>query len=365
MAGDTSDQTAGIAFPMPLSMDIAALRRALLDWYDRAGRTLPWRIRPGDRAAGVTPDPYAIWLSEIMLQQTTVPHATPYWHRFLALWPTVDALAGAETDAVMTEWAGLGYYARARNLLACARVVAGEMDGQFPSHLDTLRTLPGVGEYTANAIRAAAFDRPANVVDGNVERVITRLRRIEAPLPKARPEIRNRAGEIADPDRPGDYAQAIMDLGATVCMPRAPDCPVCPWQDGCAAHAAGVETDYPRKLAKKKRPTRYGTAHVVTRDDAVWLRKRVDSGLLGGMMEVPSTPWADSAPTDAPPFEAEWSDRGCVRHVFTHFTLDMTVLSAEAPDGWQPNEGGFVRRGEHPKQALPTLMKKILRLAED
>lgn len=342
---------------------IKDLRSRLLDWYDRSGRTLPWRIRPEDRTKGTVADPYAVWLSEIMLQQTTVPHATPYWHRFLDRWPTVEALAAADEDDVMAAWAGLGYYARARNLLACARMVAGEMEGRFPSDLDTLRTLPGIGDYTANAIRAAAFDKPASVVDGNVERVLTRVFRIETPLPKAKPEIRKRAAELADPDRPGDYAQAIMDLGATVCTPRSPDCKTCPWSAHCTAHAAGVETDYPRKLARTKKPVRHGIAYAVTRSGAIWLRKRPAKGLLGGMMEVPSTQWAEAVPSDAAPFHAGWQDCGTVRHVFTHFTLELAVVRAEAPPDWQPPEGRFVARDALDRQALPSLFKKVVGLA--
>ncbi|MEE2567484.1 A/G-specific adenine glycosylase [Hyphobacterium marinum] len=344
---------------------VSQLRTALLDWYDRSGRTLPWRLRPEDRAKGAVADPYAVWLSEIMLQQTTVPHATPYWHRFLERWPTVEALAEADDDDVMAAWAGLGYYARARNLLACARMVAGEMAGRFPDDLDTLRTLPGIGDYTANAIRAAAFDKPASVVDGNVERVLTRLFRIETPLPKAKPDIRKRAAVLADPDRPGDYAQAIMDLGATVCTPRSPDCATCPWAAHCAAHAAGVEIDYPRKLVKTRKPVRRGIAYAVTRRGAIWLRKRPEKGLLGGMMEVPSTEWGEAAPADAPPFAANWQPCGTVRHVFTHFTLDLAVVRAEAPEGWQPPDGRFVARADMDGQALPSLFGKVVALVAD
>jgi len=337
------------------------LRRALLDWYDRSGRALPWRIRPEDRASGAIADPYAIWLSEIMLQQTTVPHATPYWHRFLKLWPTIQDLVNADPDAVMTEWAGLGYYARARNLIACAKVISNELSGEFPSELDDLRALPGIGDYTANAIRAAAFNQPASVVDGNVERVISRLRRVETPLPKAKPEIRKLAGAIADPDRPGDYAQAIMDLGATICTPRSPNCGICPWADQCAAHAGGVETDYPRKTARKARPTRQGVAFVVTRGDAIWLRKRAEKGLLGGMMEVPSTDWHESLPDDiVPPFASNWREAGSIRHVFTHFALEMQVWQADAPENWAPATGVWAARTDLDQYAMPSLMKKVI-----
>ena len=254
-----------------------AMRAALLGWYDREGRTLPWRIRPEHRAAGRTADPYAVWLSEIMLQQTTVAHATPYWERFLARWPSVEALAASPREDVLAAWAGLGYYARARNLHACAEVVAGALGGRFPEDLEALRALPGVGEYTANAIRAAAFDKPASVVDGNVERVITRVFAIETPLPRAKGQIKRLAATLADPDRPGDYAQALMDLGATVCTPKSPACARCPWSRACAAHAAGTETRYPIKAKKAPKPVRHGVCFHVTSPDGLWLRRRSDT----------------------------------------------------------------------------------------
>ncbi len=345
---------------MAQRLKIPALRAALLGWYDREGRTLPWRLRPEDRRAGRTPDAYAIWLSEIMLQQTTVPHATPYWHRFLKLWPRVADLAAAPREEVMRQWAGLGYYARARNLHACAGVVAGELGGKFPNTMDGLRALPGIGDYTANAILAAAFDKPASVVDGNVERVLTRFYRIETPMPKAKPEIRRLAGELADPVRPGDYAQAIMDLGATVCTPRSPECDACPWSFACQARAAGDMLNYPRKLKKTARPIRHGTAWLVRRGGRIWLRQRSDKGLLGGMMEVPSGEWGAEGLAGAPPFDAEWADRGEIRHVFTHFELRLSVREAEAGPGWEPQEGIWAedsRLGDH---ALPSVMLKVM-----
>ena len=346
---------------MSATKDIDRLRTSLLDWYDREGRRLPWRIRPEDRMAGRVADPYAIWLSEIMLQQTTVPHATPYWFRFLELWPAVGDLADAPREDVMREWAGLGYYARARNLHACARHVAAELDGVFPGTLDGLKALPGIGEYTANAILAAAFDKPASVVDGNVERVISRLYRLQTPLPKAKPEIRRLAGTIASPDRPGDYAQAIMDLGATVCTPRTPDCEACPWSFACEARAAGDMTRYPLKEKKKPRPVRRGIAWLVRGPQGLWLRRRPDAGLLGGMTEVPSTPWAEAPPVEEPPFQADWSDRGEVRHVFTHFELTLSVREAAPAEGWEPEEGWWAREDRLGEEALPSVMRKVVR----
>jgi A/G-specific adenine glycosylase len=342
--------------------DFARLRSALLDWYDREGRTLPWRVRPQDRRAGRVADPYAVWLSEIMLQQTTVPHATPYWFRFLALWPRVEDLAAAPREDVMREWAGLGYYARARNLHACALAVTRDHGGRFPDTLDGLRALPGIGEYTANAILAAAFDKPASVVDGNVERVIARLHALEIPLPAAKPQIRRLAAAIAAPERPGDYAQAIMDLGATVCTPRSPDCAACPWAFACAAREEGRQTRYPLKEKKKPRPVRRGIAWLVRSPHGLWLRRRPDRGLLGGMTEVPSTDWAEAIPDDAPPFAADWLERGEVHHVFTHFELTLTVREADAAPDWQPQDGYWVAEDALAQEALPSVMRKVVKL---
>jgi A/G-specific adenine glycosylase len=345
---------------MSIENEIPTLRAALLAWYDSQGRSLPWRIRPDARRAGQLADPYAIWLSEIMLQQTTVPHATPYWHRFLELWPTVEALAGASRDDVMREWAGLGYYARARNLHACARIVSTELSGRFPDTLAALQALPGIGDYTSNAILAAAFDKPASVVDGNVERVITRFYRVMTQLPRAKSEIRKLALGLADPDRSGDYAQAIMDLGATVCTPKSPNCGSCPWMDRCRAYRKGDVLSFPRKASKKSRPVRRGIAWVVRRKDETWLRRRADSGLLGGMMEVPSTEWIEAEPVFTPPFSADWADHGEIKHVFTHFELRLSVREAEAEDGWTPESGQWASLEEMPNQALPSVMRKVI-----
>lgn len=346
-------------------LPVEALRQRLLDWYDRSGRALPWRLRPEDRAGGRVADPYAVWLSEIMLQQTTVPHATPYYFTFLERWPTVHDLAAADDDDVFAAWAGLGYYARARNLLACARRVS-ESDGEFPSEEKALLALPGIGPYTAAAIRTAAFDLPASVVDGNVERVITRLRAIPYPVTKAKAEIRQIAAETADPARPGDYAQAIMDLGATVCTPRSPDCAFCPWQFACSAYSEGAPEKYPVKVPKKATPHKHAVGFAVFRGDQIWLRKRPEKGLLGGMLEVPSTDWRIEAweaaeAADHAPFPAKWGYRATVSHMFTHFTLDMQIWGAEPPAGWEPENGSWFAVTEIDRLALPSLMKKAIR----
>ncbi|MGJ8559766.1 MAG: A/G-specific adenine glycosylase [Litorimonas sp.] len=339
---------------------IIEMRTALLRWYDQQGRTLPWRVRPEDRANGVTPNPYAVWLSEVMLQQTTIPHGTPYWFKFLALYPTVEDLAAAPLDDVLTHWAGLGYYARARNLHKCAIMVATDFGGTFPGTKAELLTLPGIGDYTASTIAAICFDQPTNIVDGNVERVISRLHRVQEPLPKAKTFIKSLAQELADPTRPGDYGQAVMDLGATVCTPRSPACDICPWTKWCEAFAADDQTAFPKKTPKKKQPVRLGSAYVMMRGDAVWLRRRPLEGLLGGMMEVPTSNWADTMPPVEPPMEAEWSRSPApVKHVFTHFELRLDVYCVQIdrdPDG----EGRWVSIEALSTVALPSLFKKVL-----
>ena len=352
--------------------DPGRLNAALLAWYDRQGRALPWRVRPEDRARGVKADPYAVWLSEIMLQQTTVPHAAPYWHAFLRCWPTVHDLASAPREDVMAAWAGLGYYARARNMHACARVVSEELGGEFPRDLDALRALPGIGDYTANAIRAAAFDLPASVVDGNVERVVARLFRIETPLPRAKAEIKAAAAGIAASGaRPGDYAQAVMDLGATVCTPKSPACGICPWRSACAACDAGVQTDYPRKERKKPKPVRYGVCFHLTRDAPggaeLLLRRRPETGLLGAMMELPGTDWTEEAPAAetiaaSAPVGADWQEAGRVRHVFTHFRIELDVRTARLAAGDAGPPGRWVSVGALKQAGLPSVMMKAAKL---
>jgi A/G-specific adenine glycosylase len=343
--------------------EITDMRTALLGWYDAEGRRLPWRVRPEDRAQGLTADPYAVWLSEVMLQQTTIPHGTPYWHKFLSLYPNIEDLAAAPLDDVLTHWAGLGYYARARNLHKRAVMIATDFGGRFPQTRADLLKLPGIGDYTASTIAAICFDEPTNIVDGNVERVVARLHRVDTPLPKAKPIIKTRAAVLADPMRPGDYGQALMDLGATVCTPRTPSCDLCPWATWCAAYSVGDQTAFPKKSPKKKQPVRHGVAYVMVRDGSVWLRRRPSEGLLGGMMEVPTSDWADAKPPADFPTVADWTRVPApVKHVFTHFELRLDVYRAEVKDD-AIGEGRWVAHDALSSVALPSLFKKVLRSA--
>ncbi|CAN7568203.1 A/G-specific adenine glycosylase [Phenylobacterium sp. LjRoot225] len=324
-------------------MTPADLRAALLAHYDANARDLPWRVRPQARAGGVRADPYRVWLSEVMLQQTTVPHATPYFLKFTARWPTVSDLAAEADGEVMAAWAGLGYYARARNLLACARAVARDHGGVFPDTEEGLRALPGLGPYTAAAVAAIAFDLPTNVVDGNVERVMARLFALETPLPDGKPELKRLAESLVRDERPGDWAQALMDLGATICRPKAPLCDRCPAAAACAARGGAPET-YPRKVAKAERPHRYGVAYVLTRGSEIALVRRPPKGLLGGMLALPtsdwrSARWSDAEALAAAPATAPWRGVGEVEHVFTHFSLTLQLLRAEGEASdviWSP-----------------------------
>jgi A/G-specific adenine glycosylase len=341
-----------------------ALPSALLGWYDAHARVLPWRVGPAERAEGVVPDPYRVWLSEIMLQQTTVAAVRDYFHRFTRRWPTVRALADAEDSEVMAEWAGLGYYARARNLLKCARVVADRHDGRFPDTRAALMELPGIGPYTAAAIAAIAFDRAETVVDGNVERVMARLHAIDTPLPAAKKDLVKLAADLTPERRPGDYAQAVMDLGATICTPRSPACGICPWIHACAGRAAGIAAELPRKTAKKAQPVRYGIAWIGRRADGAWLLEtRPESGLLGGMLGWPGTDWSE-APQGEPPVEADWRDPGAeVRHTFTHFHLRLALRVARLPLEATPSRGAFVPATAFRPASLPTVMRKAHDLA--
>ncbi len=302
----------------------------LLAWYDRHRRRLPWRALAGEH-----PDPYAVWLSEVMLQQTTVTAVKPYFESFLARWPSVLELAAAPVAEIMTAWAGLGYYARARNLHRCAGVVASELGGRFPGTEEALRALPGIGPYTAAAIAAIAFGRSAVVVDGNVERVMARLFAVTTPLPKAKNKLRILAARLTPELRAGDYAQAVMDLGATICTPKSPACVICPWKDGCQGRKAGIAETLPRKAKKLEPPLRHGVAFWMMRaDGCVALRRRPPKGLLGGMTEVPGSLWrpatpAPPRPIDEPPVKAKWRLLpGVVSHTFTHFRLELTVRTA-------------------------------------
>lgn len=335
----------------------------LLAWYDRHARDLPWRVSPQDRAQGVRPDPYRVWLSEIMLQQTTVAAVKAYFHRFTQRWPDVTALAAADDTEVMGEWAGLGYYARARNLLKCARTVAALPGGAFPDSYDELLQLPGVGPYTAAAIASIAFDLPEPVMDGNVERVMARLFDVHTPLPQAKPQLKSFATELTPDLRPGDYAQAVMDLGATICTPKSPACGLCPLRPDCRAYEAGTAASLPRKAAKKPKPTRHGTIYLGRRADGAWLlERRPDSGLLGGMLGWPGGPWDETGP-EAPPCPADWTALGGeVRHTFTHFHLVLTVMVADLPDDTDPGRGHFVDRHAFRPSDLPTVMRKAFDL---
>jgi len=333
---------------------------ALLAWYDLHARDLPWRIGPAARLAGIRPDPYRVWLSEVMLQQTTVPVVGAYFARFTTTWPEVRALAAAEDGEVMAAWAGLGYYARARNLLACARDVARLPDARFPDTVEGLRALRGIGPYTAAAIAAIAFDRAETVVDGNVERVVARLFAVETPLPGAKRELTALASRLTPDLRPGCHAQAMMDLGATICTPRAPSCGRCPLRAGCAAHAAGLAAALPRKMPKAAKPLRHGTVFVGQRVDGAWLvERRPPRGLLGGMLGWPGSDWAEEAGPAAPPCAADWQDTGGeVRHTFTHFHLRLRVLAALLPAGAAPERGHYVDAADFDVQDMPALMRK-------
>ncbi len=338
-----------------------ALAAALLAWYDRHRRIMPWRVLPGAK-----PDPYRVWLAEIMLQQTTVATVGPYFQKFVRAWPDVGALAAAPRETVLEAWAGLGYYARARNLHACAQYVAHNLGGVFPDTEQELLELPGVGPYTAAAIAAIAFDRPAAVLDGNVERVFARVFAVATPLPKAKTELRAHVADAVPPERPGDFAQATMDLGATICAPRKPSCLLCPLKLACLAHRAGEAERYPVKTPKPKRPTRRTIAFVLTdRSGAVWLRRRPDRGLLGGMMEVPSTEWrvgaaSEAAARKAAPAWAAWHALpGKVRHGFTHFELEAVVWRASVRRS-DVAGGQWVAAEALAGQALPTVMRKLI-----
>ena len=349
--------------PVPANAELPPL---LLAWYDRHRRVLPWRAAPGESA-----DPYHVWLSEIMLQQTTVAAVKSYYQKFLARWPTVRDLATAPVDDVMAVWAGLGYYARARNLHRCATVIAHQHGGKFPDREAQLRALPGVGTYTAAAIAAIAFGKQATVVDGNVERVMARLFAVAQPLPAAKTKLRALAHSLTQPIRPGDYAQAVMDLGATICTPRAPKCLICPWRAACRAFARGKAESYPRKTKDRAKPTRHAIAYFVTREDgAIWLRRRTPDGMLGGMHEVPTGTWRDGRLpvrphiADAPKGLRFRILPGAVRHGFTHFDFEIQVRIARADPRAAASLGGewwtLDRLGE---AALPSAMRKIVRHA--
>lgn len=364
-----------------VALRTATLRASrLISWYDRHARPLPWRISPRDGLTGVRQDPYKVWLSEIMLQQTTVAAVIPYFEKFIARWPTVGDLASASDDDVRAAWAGLGYYRRAANLHACAKViangtsvaggtpVAGETSvsderGKFPSTAQALKDLPGIGDYTSAAIASIAFGQAVPVVDGNVERVVTRLFALDTPLPKVKADVTAKVAAMVPDARPGDFAQAMMDLGATICTPKNPACALCPWMEGCTARAQGNMTDYPVKAPKKAKPHRTGAALVVVRGDgAVWCERRPDTGLLPGMTQVPTTPWQ----VDEPPTYEDAEKVGQIAHIFTHFSLYLDVYrrNSEQPparDGAQ--QGWWSVPQRIAQEAWPTVMVKVLKCA--
>ncbi len=339
-----------------------AAAAAVLAWYDRHRRDLPWRAGPGEAA-----DPYKVWLSEIMLQQTTVAAVKPYYAAFLARWPTVGLLAETRMEEVMRAWAGLGYYSRARNLFACAKIVAGEFGGRFPATEAGLRALPGIGAYTAAAIAAIAFGRRAAAIDGNVMRVIARLFAIETPLPAAKTAIKARAEALVPGARPGDFAQAMMDLGATLCLPKQPACGRCPVREFCLGHARGVAASLPRKAPRRERPRRRGAAFFVRRaDGAVLVRTRPDKGLLGGMVELPGTGWEtafdETLALANAPLKARFRKlEGSIDQAFTHFALSLTIYVAEvrgdrrAPSGYRWTPARALGN-----EAFPGVMRKVI-----
>ena len=332
----------------------------LLRWYDVSARSLPWRNAPGTPP----PDPYRVWLSEVMLQQTTTAAVAPYYARFLARWPDVVALAAADEGEVMAAWAGLGYYARARNLIACAKAVALR-GGAFPRTEAELRKLPGLGAYTAAAVAAIAFGERAAVVDANVERVIARLYAISTPLPSARATIRAAVDALTPAGRPGDFAQGMMDLGATVCTPRGPRCLLCPLSTQCQGRTAGPE-QFPIKPPKPAKPQRSGRAFWITREGQVWLVRRPPRGMLGGMRGFPDNSWsARSDGSAAPPLPGPWHSGGTVRHSFTHFDLDLQLMLYSGSD-WArlgPEAGEWWPLERLDEAGLPTLFAKAARLA--
>ncbi|KKB76759.1 adenine glycosylase [Devosia soli] len=332
---------------------------AVLAWYDRHARDLPWRVSPADRAKGVSPDPYRVWLSEVMLQQTTVAAVQKYFLRFTQLWPTVFDLAAAPLDAVLREWAGLGYYARARNLHACAIAVVERHSGIFPKTSEGLQSLPGIGAYTSAAIAAICFDERIAVLDGNLDRVLARYYRLDVPVRDAKDELRA-ALQANVPGRAGDFAQAMMDLGATICAPRVASCLICPLQPDCLGTRTGDPTMFPVKPERGERPVRRGHAFVMT--DAggdVYLQSRPGKGLLGGMTEVPTSEWATDLSEVAYPVAGNWRHHGQVVHIFTHFRLELEVWSSEVPADGLAN-GWWSPRSALKGEALPTLFRKVL-----
>lgn len=339
---------------MDEKLHFADLSDQLLDWYAASARHLPWRIGPAERARGVKPDPYRVWLAEIMLQQTTVPHATRYYLAFTQRWPKIEDLAAAKDEDVMAAWAGLGYYARARNLLKCAREVAAL--GAWPDTVVGLRKLPGIGPYTAGAVAALAFGRRAAAVDGNVDRVFARLMALKGEWKAEKERLKTQVERLVPADRPAEFAEALMDLGATVCTPKSPNCLLCVLRPMCAAHAEGAPERYPIKPKKIPKPTRFGHVYVLFGEErSVLTERRPDKGLLGGMLGLPTSDWTDSMPSTDFPHEGNWEDAGEVRHVFTHFALTLNVWRAETSEPLTPAATAA--------DGLPSVFAKALKLA--
>jgi A/G-specific adenine glycosylase len=346
----------------PIASGPLASAAALLTWYDRHRRRLPWRAENGEK-----PDPYRVWLSEIMLQQTTVKAVGPYFGRFLQRWPTITDLAAERLEEVLKLWSGLGYYARARNLHACARAIVERYGGSFPRTEADLLALPGIGAYTAAAIAAIAFDHKATPVDGNIERVIARLHAIEQSLPGSKPTIRARAASLTPETRAGDFAQAMMDLGATICTPKKPACSLCPWREPCIARKRGDQETFPRKTPKAEGRLRRGAAFVVTRaDGALLVRTRPDTGLLAKMTEVPTTAWShdfdEAQALDNAPIKAKWHRLGgVVNHIFTHFPLRLVVYRARVANSTPAPKGmRWIAATEIEGEAFPNVMRKVI-----
>ncbi|MBL4802501.1 MAG: A/G-specific adenine glycosylase [Emcibacter sp.] len=348
----------------PLDQDPNELTDALLDWYDINARELPWRIPPGSMEI---PDPYHIWLSEIMLQQTTVVTVIPYFQKFLAKWPKIENLANADLDQVLTAWAGLGYYARARNLHKCAQYITHELHGIFPDNENDLIKLPGVGPYTAAAIAAIAFGKQAAVMDGNIERVMARMFNVTTPLPEAKPHLKELTERMTPAHRAGDYAQAVMDLGSDICGPKILKCAGrCPWEANCAANLTGTADQLPKRKSKSAKPTRRGYAFWAEYQDHIWLCRRPENGLLGGMMEIPSSDWLETPDWDAVPMPqipiiTNWKETpGMVRHSFTHFHLELKVIRLELLEMIELQEGDWFPFSRIEDLAMPTVMMKII-----
>ncbi|WKL56808.1 A/G-specific adenine glycosylase [Asticcacaulis sp. ZE23SCel15] len=347
--------------------DVSRLRLKLLNWYDDYARPLPWRRLPGDE---LIVDPYRIWLSEVMLQQTTVPHAAPYYEAFLKRWPTVHDLASAEDGEVMAAWAGLGYYSRARNLLKGARVIVDQYAGAFPDDETRLLKIPSFGPYTAAAVAAFAFDKPANVVDGNIERIMSRLYAVDEPMPAAKPALKALAAQWVRSDRASDWPQALMDLASSVCRPKSPKCTECPLSEGCLAHHLNRPENYPVRLSKTPKPHRYGVVFLIVSDEGFIVERRPDKGLLGGMLGLPHLDWRDKVWTDVES-KNQLLISGGVKligrydHVFTHFRLTQDVWFQRIT---APQLTDFLRRHNQyqylsfdDKKALPTVFGKALK----